>query len=707
MSSTIEVKDLIEVREPITIKKLDFELLSPIINPAETELIGNRAGVIGSDLRRKFNQLIFVEFTSGNLCSLDLFRRGTVLCSGTTVLKGTFAFDFERGIQSALGPDLDIWWDQPTNVERRIVPENNAGIINLGIVDFNAITAETLQHLPFGTAPIIGNNDSTNKLVPGDVFAVKTHLGNLAKVQVLQYGDDLTIRWVTYTLAPSHLRVLGSGFQQPEDVKLSADGTHAFVTERTGNLLRVELANANRAVSAVIASGMTAPQQIFLDEAHKAAFVVEFAPSGRLLRIDLTTGQQTKVLSNLENAVGLLLSDDRKFAFISEQTAGSDKGRVSRFDLTTGARAPLATGLINPFFLTFDLAHTAIMVPERDPANRVVRIDLAAPSVQVLVSPVPFRPSSIDMTSPSEILICCDQVIERFDFLPLRAQPTAPLLMGIGNIPEDKVTPLGLADTTVDPAYFYQVKNTPFAGMLPLIINPLRALNDGARFYRVKVDGALRFESFTDERWDGKQFVGETITPQVVNGQPGFYRVRPLTELFMFLHPSLGGFINSTTLTNAMHTIVLEFFDQAGALLETSTPLSILVDNNPCSALLAAPTLNGAVADACGLLKYTNKATDAVKMPFVAKHPNGFATFYFEVAKGVTPVTLTPVPPVPVSGPVTSAISPITETVGDLIGPCNIAGFAEHIHVYATANNGWSRQCQYDAAALSAFVLVP
>ena len=36
--------------------------------------------------------------------------------------------------------------------------------------------------------------------------------------------------------------------------------------------------------------------------------------------------------------------------------------------------------------------------------------------------------------------------------------------MGIGHIPFDKVTAAGLANTSVDPAYFYQVTNTPLGG---------------------------------------------------------------------------------------------------------------------------------------------------------------------------------------------------------------------------------------------------
>ncbi|HEX7679348.1 MAG TPA: hypothetical protein VF713_14550, partial [Thermoanaerobaculia bacterium] len=96
-------------------------------------------------------------------------------------------------------------------------------------------------------------------------------------------------------LADGSHSIIGTGYASLEDIKISRDKRHAYVTEREGRLLRVDLLNANRVHATVVSSGMTAPHQIVLDEDHHAAYVVEFAPSGRILRIDLTTGHQTVV----------------------------------------------------------------------------------------------------------------------------------------------------------------------------------------------------------------------------------------------------------------------------------------------------------------------------------------------------------------------------------------------------------------------------
>src|SRR5205085_210402 len=133
----------------------------------------------------------------------------------------------------------------------------------------------------------------------------------------------------------------------------------------------------------------------------------------------------------------------------------------SRFDLSSGTRHGLVTGLTAPFFLTWlDAAETSLLVAERDPANRVSLIDVAAASSHVVASGLPARPSSVATLTAGQLLVCSDQSIEEVDVAGI-FQPGGPLLMGIGFVPFDKVTGAGLANTTVDPSYFFQVHNAP------------------------------------------------------------------------------------------------------------------------------------------------------------------------------------------------------------------------------------------------------
>ncbi|HEX8811693.1 MAG TPA: hypothetical protein VF742_06850, partial [Terracidiphilus sp.] len=44
----------------------------------------------------------------------------------------------------------------------------------------------------------------------------------------------------TNPLAPAHT-VIGTGYTNPEDIELSSDGAHAYITERSGDLVKVSL----------------------------------------------------------------------------------------------------------------------------------------------------------------------------------------------------------------------------------------------------------------------------------------------------------------------------------------------------------------------------------------------------------------------------------------------------------------------------------
>ena len=687
--------------------------------PTPIELVGGLAGAIGCDFRQSRNQLVFVEY-GGKLSTYDLFPTATIVSQGSILLKGTYLFDLDGGTESATGPIVgttwDLFWEQETAVARRMTPYDGAKIVNLGNVPFASVTASSLQLLTYGTTPIPGNNDATNKLINGDVFAVQTNAGNFAKVLVVAYGYNIELQWVTYKLAQAY-KVIGTGYTTPEDVEVAKDDAHAYVIERTGDLVQVPLASANRAGATVIATGLNAPQQIALDEAHSNAYVVEYdsAGHGNLYRIGLTAPHTKQiVVAGLSGATGLVISDDLQYAYVSEQNAGGTgpTGTVSRFTLSDGSRHLIASGLVAPFHLTWaDDGESALFVAERDPANRITRIDLTASpaAAHVIVSGVAARPSSVALANPSRMLICCDNQIESVALLPFLAN--GPLLMGIGFIPFDKVQPTGLANTTVDPTYFYQVKNVPFGGTLPLMVNHQLAANDGAAYYRVLVykDATLTTlelvdtAPITDEKWDGTEYKAVTTPTVVIAGKPGYLPVHPVSELFLWYNPSLGAFLDSTVLPNGKNTIVLEFINSVGGSIATTPPLTILVDNNPCSAGISQPTLNGSPANpVCGILKYTGMNLLPVVMTYTASHPNGFANYSFTLIKGVNTLT-----PPSTSGPVIPAPPAAVATVAALLGTCTVAGFAEYVYVAATANNGWGSQTQYDRSAAVAFVLAP
>ncbi|MGO9864071.1 MAG: YncE family protein [Terriglobales bacterium] len=513
------------------------------------------------------------------------------------------------------------------------------------------------------------------------------------------------------TVAPATpgYKVLGTGYNQPEDVKLSVDGVHAYVTERSGDLVRVSLSSANRSAATVIATGMTAPQQLFLDEAHNAAYVVEFASPGRLFKIDLTSGVKTVVTAALDQPIGVVLSSDLQYAYVSEQTTGPDKGRISKVQISSAARTTLVKGLTNPFFLTWaDEAEDSLFVPQRDPANSILTVNVTSGASTVVVSGVPVRPSSVAVPYSGQILICSDSVIEEVSFSVFLSD--GPLLMGIGLIPAnfiDQTT--GKATTPANSPY--QVTDAPFGGTLPIMVNYQSADGAHAAYYQVQVDGVTQTDSWTTYHWDGTTNVLITVPSKTIGGSIGCFPVHPVADLFDYQPPALGYELDSTSLSNGMHTIVLQFLDSTGKKMTPdvkSLPLKILVNNQSCVATLSPPVLNSTppqVADPnCGVLHYgTNKAL-TVTLAFTASQPANFANFSFALYRGVGAVG--PPPTLP-SGPVATAPSSVTAKVSDMLGPCPTAGFAAEVYVAATMTNGWGRQSQYDAEALMGFVLTP
>jgi len=119
----------------------------------------------------------------------------SLVSRGSATLFASYIFDFDLGTTAVRG---DVWWRTASDTERSLEPQPGAAVTNLGVVDFNSIEPAALRVLSYSNAPIIGNDDASNQLVTGDVFAVRTSEGNFAKVKVVSYGPHLELQWETY-----------------------------------------------------------------------------------------------------------------------------------------------------------------------------------------------------------------------------------------------------------------------------------------------------------------------------------------------------------------------------------------------------------------------------------------------------------------------------------------------------------------------------
>lgn len=574
--------------------------------PTISTLATGLAGAIGSSYHGPSNSLYFVEY-GGKLSRYDFVRQpDTVLVSGTRTLKGTWLMDLDTGAMTSNMAAADIWWEQIDTVKRRMVPRAGARIAYLGqmtAAQFTLLGTAQLQALSYGTTPIVGDNNAGNQLTTGAVFAVRTNGGNFAKVRVTTYGYDIKLSIRTYRLKAAY-QVLGTGYSEPEDVEVSVDGNTAYITERGGRLLRVALNTAvppNRSAAVVVASGMQAPHQISLHEDRGVAYVVEYANPGQLVRIELGSGARSNVAFGLDRAIGLLITGDHKHAFIAEQSGAG--GRVRRVELSTGAIEAVASGFTAPFMMAFnDASESAILLAERDPANRVSLIDLGVRPVayRVVASGVPVRPSSVALVGGNKLLVCSDTVLSSVDLAESLLTGSGPLLLGIGHVPVDRIVG-GYADTSVDPAYFFQVKDCPFGGTLPLMFNHERARLMGAVYYKVFIDGVETQAPWGDYRWSTATNRFEYVA--VLPDAAGFYGVRKAGELWY--NPWLGLARDTGDLSNGMHQLAVRVYNAAKTQILTlgqTTSVNLMIDNSLPTAAISSIAHNGVPVGTCGIV---------------------------------------------------------------------------------------------------------
>lgn len=292
---------------------------------------------------------------------------------------------------------------------------------------------------------------------------------------------------------------IASGFVHPEDVALDVAGNAAYVTTRddpgtTGSLWRVDLGTGTRTL---ITFNLGAPHQISLDVATNSAYVVGF-DSGRLWKVDLTTGSKVTLAKLLDHPVGLAVTANRAYAYVTEQGSTS---AVSKIDLATGARvAPApATGVTSPFFLSWaDPGETTLYLVERSPNNDVLRIDLPTTARSAVITALPSNASGIALDWLGGFAyITSNSTIVRAELGTLTL--SNPVFLGVGFVPVSDIHD-GYA-TTSTPRI--SAKDAPFGGTLDIFANLNRFKKAySATHYRVLLDGNPLSNTWTSERFN-------------------------------------------------------------------------------------------------------------------------------------------------------------------------------------------------------------
>ncbi len=393
--------------------------------------------------------------------------------------------------------------------------------------------------------------------------------------------------------------VIATGFSHAEDVVLDIEQGVAYVTTRdnpgTGGLWKVDIATGSKTL---VTFNLGAPQQLVLDLAINQGYVVGYN-DGRLRRVDLNTGAKTPIITTLDNPVGLAISSDLAFAYVTEQGAPA---RISKIDLTLGAKVEDVVthgiggvSLIAPFFLDWsDSSQNSLYITEREPANRVSRLDLGTAELYSITTglAMPWRPTGLAAKGVgTPLFVTTENEIIKLDFIEL----SGPIFMAVGHVPSSSISAVGYADTVSTlPGYFYKVRHSPFGGTMNIFGNFTTFLEQAATYYAVKMskDGVDSYLTHTwrVSRWDVTEFKYKavTITPEL----DGFkYRI-PVEDSDGLYHPELWWYpywmMRWPSNENGEVTFSIELFSADGSLISNaldalSAPnsLTLYIDNSP------------------------------------------------------------------------------------------------------------------------------
>ena len=418
--------------------------------------------------------------------------------------------------------------------------------------------------------------------------------------------------------------VLGTGYNGPTDIALSADNAHAYVIENGngGTLLRVSLANADHANATVVSTQIGGVSghiltQIALDEAHNCAYVVQNSGSGAIWRINLTDGTKlavsTNIVGNFGSAPGgLLLTKDSTFAYFT--TLGT-AGKVIRLGLSSGTGEVVIGGLTNPSYLDWaNASESAILLAD---AGRVSSINIteAPASLHPILTGLNYNTRSVRRISDDHLLVCISTTVYDVSLSPFSS--TGPIILGIGHVPFDRIVG-GYADTTGDPGIPIQVKDAPFGGTLDLMINHDRsyAAPRNARWYKVLVDGVVMKQSWSDYLWDPvlDRFVVETTHPD----SAGYYKVH-IPSAVWYEH-WLGYRLNTSALTNGLHSITVRLYKNDKTTVAGIAGLRVMIDNRWPTATISKIFHDGSEVPACAMVA---SGSEAFTFRITANDPDG------------------------------------------------------------------------------------
>jgi hypothetical protein len=580
------------------------------------------------------------------------------------------------------------------------------------------------------------NSVANNNQVPEDgtstdgrCYAVRIPYGSefhYAKVRVYRQGMQTWAEWVTYSVSPNPYRI-STGFSDVRDIVLSEYETALYLTGQSPLDGQYYVLYSPRAANSLSpypdfssqaqplhGDPLVAPQQMVLDGGF--IYVVD---NDSLWRINMSSGEQVRVVTGLQGGTGLLLSSAGIYlnAYISNST-----GHVYVVDLSDFAAGsnpiPLPPSKYTldtnqaGFMSWADSERSAIYIALHD-KREVARIDLLTDSISIEGTTNPSSPGpwSIEVISDSRLLVSCETELGEFT-RSIREEST--LMLGIGLIPFRFITNSEANPTSPGPDdgkanteagyYFSAYPNLPFGGELSLMLNHALAWNQGMQFYRVRIQnlasGQTRIinNDFNDYKWHTTPAALFVNTATSATGN--LYPIRNPEELWY--NPHLAARVKTSPQDNGHNVLTVEFFDANKQPVANGVfHRLIFIDNSRCNVKLELPRIGTATTPPvagvyptlnCGCLSYTSK-DDLVEQDFVAWQPQGSGSYSLRFSRGGVNLpalaqdgSVTPTSTLRTKQQ-TSASKPIR--IGHLLGDCDVANIVVSLNAPSRVIDGF------------------
>ncbi len=410
--------------------------------------------------------------------------------------------------------------------------------------------------------------------VNNQLYFVEYNTGALKRLELTPACLDLNTA-TTCTIHP-----VASGFSHPEDVAIDVGSGVAYVTTRddpgTGALYRVDLGTGSKTL---VTFNLGAPQQLVLRAAAGKAYTVGYN-DGRLRQIDLATGVKTPLATGLDHPVGITVTGDDRFAYVTEQ---GGTNAISMVDLALGVKsAPISGGLTAPFFLAWaDGIESSVYMAARNPLNQITKIDLATGDQFPVFTGLPFHPSAaVVNATETKLFITTDSKIMIGE---IGLDPTAhPDLMGIGLISISEIDSNGYANS-----FNGYYKNAPFGGTLSIFANLSNFWTMGARYYKLSVSKNSGPVEAITRNWGTRKW---DPTPPKPAYKP--FTVTPISGTDKYEIPSEYGATNAAwwyppflimkypTAENGVYEIFLDIYVSTASASMGTYSVLIKVDNS-------------------------------------------------------------------------------------------------------------------------------